>query len=84
MIKLGLIPEGVLLRAKRAIYGLRASPAQWEKLRDSMLCGATLEPADGDKYPTLILEAMKGIGGVFLVRVEATGELVGIMLCLCG
>ena len=38
-----------------------------------------MEPADGAKYPTLILEAMKGIGGVFLVRVEATGELVGII-----
>ena len=35
LIKLALIPEGVLLRAKRAICGLRASPAQWEKLRDS-------------------------------------------------
>ena len=38
-----------------------------------------MEPADGEKYPTFILEAMKGIGGVFLVRVEATGELVGII-----
>ena len=81
LVKLGLIPAGVWLRALRAIYGLRQSPARWEELRDSVLKGAKLHPATGDKLPVLVVEAFQGTGGVFLIRRQDTSELVG-MLCV--
>ncbi|CAE7231546.1 unnamed protein product [Symbiodinium sp. CCMP2592] len=78
LVKLGLIAEGVWLRALRAIYGLRQSPARWEEHRDSILSGAILEPAAGDELPVLVIEAMKGIGGVFLIKRRDTQELVAV------
>ena len=81
LVKLGLIPTGVWLRALRAIYGLRQSPARWEELRDSVLRGAKLRPATGDMLPVLMVEAFQGTGGVFLIRRHDTSELVG-MLCV--
>ncbi|CAE7399595.1 unnamed protein product [Symbiodinium pilosum] len=81
LVKLGLIPAGVWLRALRAIYGLRQSPARWEELRDSVLKGAVLHPEESDALPILIVEAFQGTGGVFLIRHQVTSELVG-MLCV--
>ena len=78
LVRLGLIPEGVWLRAMRAIYGLRQSPARWEELRDSILDGAVLEAAAGDLLPTLVIRAMKGIGGVFLITTRDTQQLVAV------
>ena len=78
LVKLGLIPEGVWLRAMRAIYGLRQSPARWEELRDSILDGAVLEAAAGDLLPTLVIQAMKGIGGVFLITTRDAQQLVAV------
>ena len=79
LVKLGLIPAGVRLRALRAIYGLRQSPARWEELRDSVLKGALLHPAEGDALPILIVDAFQGTGGVFLIRRKDTSELVGTL-----
>ena len=81
LIKLGLIPSGVWLRALRAIYGLRQSPARWEELRDSVLKGAILHPSQGDQLPILVVETFQGTGGVFLIRCQDSSELVG-MLCV--
>ena len=78
LVKLGLIPEGVWLRAMRAIYGLRQSPARWEELRDSILDGAVLEAAAGDLLPTLVIQAMKGFGGVFLKTTRDAQQLVAV------
>ena len=46
-----------------------------------MLKGAVLHPAEGDALPVLIVEALQGTGGVFLIRRQDTSELVG-MLCV--
>ena len=81
LVKLGLIPAGVWLRALRAIHGPRQSPVRWEELRDSVLKGAVLHPVESDALPILIVEAFQGTGGVFLIRRQATSELVG-MLCV--
>ena len=62
-----------MLGAKRAIYGLRTSPTQWENLRDSTLCGATLvSNLDAGSHG-------RHWSDVLLVKVQATAELVGII-----
>ena len=73
LVKLGLTPAGVWLRALRAIYGLRQSPARWEELRDSVLKGAVLHPQKGDALPILTIEAFQGRGGVFLILDTMSG-----------
>ena len=75
--KLGLLEKGFVWRARRAIYGLRRSPRQWELERNGELDGVTLEPRSHHEHGLLNLESLES--GTWLIR-DSSGEIQGAMV----
>ena len=77
LYKLGLIPKGTVWRAKRAIYGLRRSPKQWEIERNNELTNTVLEPGDNHCLGQLTLHELES--GAWAVR-QADGTIAGLLI----
>ena len=75
--KLGLLEKGFIWRARKAIYGLRRSPRQWELERNGELDGVTLEPLPHHEHGLLSLETLES--GTWLIR-DSSGEVQGAMV----
>eukprot|EP00971_Amphidinium_carterae_P086598 1713805-Amphidinium_carterae.1 len=37
LVTIGLVPEGILWKLKKSLYGLRTSPLAWERERDATI-----------------------------------------------
>ncbi|CAE7510622.1 unnamed protein product [Symbiodinium sp. CCMP2592] len=77
LYKLGLLEKGFIWRARKAIYGLRRSPRQWEIERNGELDGVTLEPLPHHEHGLLNLESLES--GTWLIR-DSSGEIQGAMI----
>ncbi|CAE7745184.1 unnamed protein product [Symbiodinium sp. CCMP2592] len=79
MKKLGLVEKGVKFLPLKALYGLRISPKEWAKDRDSTLNGSVLEPREGDKMPAARLEPLDICEGLWRLVNVASGEVMGLL-----
>ena len=77
LYKLGLLEKGFIWHARRAIYGLRRSPRQWELERNGELDGVKLEPLSHHEHGSLSLESLES--GTWLIR-DSNGEIQGAMV----
>ena len=77
LYKLGLLEKGFIWHARRAIYGIRRSPRQWELERNGELDGVTSEPLSHHEHGSLSLESLES--GTWLIR-DSNGEIQGAMV----
>ena len=77
--RLKLVPHGVKYLPLRALYGLRISPKEWAKDRDSTLNGSVLEPREGDEMPAVRLEPLDICEGLWRLIDVASGQVTGLL-----
>ena len=78
LVRMGLVPPGVLWKFNKALYGLRCAPKRWGKKRDSTLktlkCIVDGEEACFEQCETTKglwkVKTGKGIVGIFIVYVD--------------
>ena len=61
LVRLGLVPPGVMWKLKKALYGLRCAPKRWSQKRDSILADLTCT-VDGEKASFEQCKTTRGSG----------------------
>ena len=75
--RLGLTSPGTVWYLKRALYGLRVSPVEWERARDEAMRTLDLSPGEGHKLGKLTLREVSTRKGLWAIIDEA-GNTVGV------
>ena len=74
LVRLGLVPQGVMWKLKKALYGLRCAPKRWSQKRDSILSGLTCN-VNGEKASFEQCKTTKG-----LWKIKTTDQILGFFI----
>ncbi|OLP88022.1 hypothetical protein AK812_SmicGene30703 [Symbiodinium microadriaticum] len=82
MIELGIIPEDTTWVARRAIYGLKRSPTEWQTARDAALDNMHIDhiaAGPSDTLGTLVLHPLDLSAGLWAIKSVDTEALQGLL-----
>ena len=79
MIELGIIPEDTTWIARRAIYGLKRSPTEWQTARDAALDNMHIAAGPSDTLGTLVLHPLDLSAGPWAIKSVDTEALQGLL-----
>ena len=84
MLELGIIPEDTTWVARRAIYGLKQSPTEWQTARDAALDDMHIAVGPIDTLGTLVLvlHPLDLSAGLWAIRSD--GSPTRLVMHICG